>query len=243
MVSIRDFRLFLGYGVVGSGSVGLITVRRKPPIPQPKRPIEIKENTQFYSNGIRFFNPELATISESADFVPVVVKTNDLGIKTNLKPNQEWTTSLYQGVDEVTIENSQSFSGGEDEVSGMYPYGTGNLNIQDNQLQRSLNVAKIELAKIIGIQDSEEDETNYDSWIMDDPSVREGLMMIAMYRLQNNTTQSLQFNPPLSGESSSPAREKYFRHKEWKPLVEQVTQLVAHRRNVLAFMPDVPGGA
>lgn len=240
MVTLRDFREFLGFSIEGSGSRGLITIRRKPPIPQDKKSIDIPKNTRFYSNNISFYNPERTILSESSDFIPLFIVTNTKGEDSNLKPNQQWKTSLPSWITEmITIENTQAFSGGIDELPGQYFGGVGEVNLFDNQIQRALDVARLQLAKELGITESNEDTSNFELWLQDDPCIREALMMIAMYRLQQNTTQSLNYNVGYSRGGSFPEQEKYFRHRDFEPLMRQVRGLISHRRNVSAFMPTL----
>lgn len=240
MVSVSDFRLFLGFSVEGSGSRGLITLRRKPPIPQPqdKRPIEIPKNTSFYANNIRFYNDEPSTISESADFIPLLVQSrDDEGFKANLPPNQEWTTDLNT-IDAITIENTQAFSGATDKVPGQYSYGVGELNQSNAQLQRALDVGKGKLLKELGLSNSEEDQNDFTTWLQSDPEIREAQMVLGMWYLQQNTSQSLRYSVPMI-DTKFPDQEKYFRWRDFPGIMRQVRGLISHRRKVEAFMPTL----
>ena len=226
MLTVSDFRLYLGFFLAGKKAFGVLTIRPSNPSDPNRRPVDIRQNSNFTTKNIIFYNPEPAVLSESADFLPLTVQSRDQTESANIPAGQHWETPIR----DIAVTNTTSFQGGRTEVPGFYPQGIASFNVTEAQLERALSVGRFELRKLLGLKESEQlDETN-------DMGVREGLMILSNFFLEQNTMSELKYNTSRS-EGAFPEKVKFPRPDLFKKIVRMVLNVAGHKRNVSAFMP------
>lgn len=232
MITVDNFSSFLGLGKAPSPAkkaVGLITVTQL----NPSTSLDIQQDTQFiHVSGAKFRSTELVTISESQSFGIVALQAEEGGVLGNIPAgdNSDWTSQIPS----IEIQNQNPFTGGVDEqatIKGLYPNRGQFAGYSPEMLERALNVSKAVVRGLIGLQPDEElDET--------DVRVCEGVYLLAMYRLQNNWSQVLEY-PLKSQDEASPLQTKRFMDRLYNPLLKQVIGLISHKRQVKRFIPSV----
>ena len=222
MYSITDFESFLGLGsdkIPGSKAVGIVVVTQTV---SPDTSLTLPKNTRFDSSeGLKFFSTEEFTISESASFLPVTLQAQNNGSRYNIPANSGWSSPQIGG---VSLSNPQPFSNGVDEkaeIRGFYPQRQRGIGPKPEQLQRVLILSVAFIRGMLGLLPSE-------SFDYDDVRIKEAVFMLAMYRLQNTTTQELVFSKPTL-HATSPTETRYFRERIYPALKMQIGHLLAHK--------------
>ena len=101
--------------MTATGSLGIITLTRDNPNPLTDTPIEIPANTNFQTRTQNFQAVSAVTLSESARFIPVTLRSVSQGSSANIARGQTWSSNL--ALPGITITN-QAFTGGRDAQSG-----------------------------------------------------------------------------------------------------------------------------
>ena len=230
MLKIADFRLYLGFFLEGKRAVGILTIRPKTPSDPHREPVDIPKDSIFTTNNLRFFNPEAATLSESADFLPLATQSIDQSEDANVPAGQVWVTPIQN----IVVTNDTLFQGGRSAKPGMYPTGVSSVNITDSQLERALSVGRFQLRQLLGLNEADQlDEIN-------DVGIREALMILSNFFLEQNIMSELKYNVSRS-DGPFPEKTKFPRPDLYKKIVLLVLNLAGHKRNVSAFMPAIPG--
>lgn len=219
-VSTNTFRDFLGFaipGTDGTKAVGLLQITKIPA--DIGKAFTIPENTYWAAAGRQFISPERWEIPESkTDPTDIAVIANGVGEDGNLPANQEWSIPIFG----LLVANPAPFTGGTDPVPatpGLY-YGEEGITPTEASLQRALNVAEKVVKGMIGLTADEALDTT-------DSRVEQAVLLLAMFRFQNNTVQQRELPVP-DNLSPSPQQVSYFRAKIYPALLNQVSGLISH---------------
>ena len=181
MVDLINFKAFLGYGQEASPAVrarGTLTATRVDGI---SGIIPIPTGLLFSNSGnfYRQATSESLELSESAEFIPIVVEATQAGASGNLsRLNQPFR--LSQSVN-ITVVNENPISGGRDAIAERLPSRLHILKEPDDRLQTCLNVGKGIIKGMIGSHIT-------DQMLDDNEILTECVFLAASYRLKNTTT-------------------------------------------------------
>ena len=232
MITLDEFKSFLGYfrkGTPASPSQGILTLTRKSGITGD---IFVFGNVVFRASGKSFIpsinlqtKNSIATIADGVNFITLDVKAENPGTASNLPANQTWIANI--DVD-YNITNDDSFSGGVDEVEdkpGIYQWnGTAQENlVADDRLQACLNTGQAVVMELMGVDDED----------FDHQLLKEAVFLIAMYRMENNTSQDISYQGSPPGVQA-PNTTKRFKDHVYEPLLLQVEHLISQsgKRNI-----------
>lgn len=217
-LNIDEFSQFLGLGreaVPASQAIGVLTAR---PVQAVRTaPIDIPQGSVFNTESLIFESLALASLSESATFVPITAQCKTPGIIGNIAAGQTWSSNVAG----LTISNESAFAGGAEAVPerlGIYPQRQRGLGPTPESLQRALDVGQAVIKQMLDVET-----------LPDDPRVRESVFLISMYRLENTGSQEVTFQKP-SQHATSPTERRWFRSAVYAPLMGQVGRLLAHIR-------------
>lgn len=232
MLSVLNFRKFLGYSIKAQDAVparGTLTLNRKAGVTGI---IQIPRNLTYSTSG-KFYKQatsESLELSESAEFIPIVVEATQAGASGNLSElNQTFRLSQNVNVDAV---NESPISGGQDavkEVPGINPLSFEQLGWSDDRLQSALDVGTYMVRALAGNQDAD---------FTDNILIQEAIYLCSMYRLQNHSTTE---SSSTLSEGLNSNSVYLFRHHAFLPLLQQVQSLISQsgKRNLDQFFGDI----
>lgn len=232
MITLDEFKAFLGYrrpGTPASPATGTLTLTRKSGITGD---VFVFGNVVFRASGQSFIpasvmsptqNP-VAKIRDGINFITLNVKADQTGPSGNIEASQTWITNL--DVD-YEVSNDNAFIGGADEVAdkpGIYQFnGTTEELVADDRLQACLNTGQAAVMALMGVDDED----------FDHQLLKEAVFLIAMYRLENNTSQDIAYQNSPPGVQA-PNTQKRFKDHVYGPLLLQVEHLISQsgKRNI-----------
>ena len=232
MITIDEFKAFLGYkreGTPASPSTGTLTLTRKS---GKTGDIFVFGNVVFRSSGQSFIPASIhsptqnaiATIDDGVNFITLNVKADKTGPSGNIEANQTWIAN--RDVD-YEISNDNAFTGGTDEVPdkpGIYQFnGTTDELFDDDRLQACLNTGMAVVLALMGVDDDD----------FENQLLKEAVFLIAMYRMENNTSQDISYQNSPPG-IQAPNTTKRFKDHVYGPLLLQVEHLISQsgKRNI-----------
>jgi len=235
MITPNDFKQWLGYSLPGSPgteAVGLLQITKASG--RENQSFSIPKDSIFSAKGLQFKNPEAWQVSESrSDPLDIAVRSESVGVAGNLPSGQHWNSP----VSGLLVTNPAAFSLGADPIPdtpGLYP-SDQKLEPSDSLLQLHIDTAIMMVRDIIGLLDTETIPS-------DDPRVKQAIFLLAMYRLENNSSQQKGRNVPDEFETN-PQVTSYFRAKVYEPLLMQVRGLVSHLINWKRQINGISGEA
>lgn len=224
MITVLEFRQWLGYafgGSPGRKAVGLLRFTKRAGF--ENMAFTIEKGQTFSAGGFKFETVEGWQISESrTDPLEIAVQSVLLTARANIPANANWDSEPIIGLAKT---NDSAFTLGRDVVEskpGTFP-DSEELGPQDSILEFHLNAAKKVCWADMALSPD-------DTFPEEDERVREAVYLLAMYRLENNTTQGRSTTAP---EAQIPdiQQQIYFRAKVYGPLMQQVRRLLSHRVN------------
>ena len=234
MPDILNFKKFAGIfspAVPAEAALGILTLTRKNPGQPGQAAIDIPSGTEFNTPQAVFASFEDASISQSADFLPLAVRARVPGAAGNIAAGQDWAGPIAA----VNITNTAAFAGGSDAIAAVNAGAkslTNRLNeAEDSVIQDCLNtaVAKIRTMLAIGADDPLPD---------DKPEIDRACYLLAQFFLENRQTQEKQTSLDL--DTIKEQKTSYYRSQVFKAVNRECLNLIAPYRNSLAFMPDAP---
>lgn len=162
-------------------------------------------------------------LNESETFQPAAIEALTAGGAGNAPANQTWSF----GVAGVAVTNPNPISGGADAIAerkGIYPQRQKGLGPSDTRIKGALAVATATCRSMMGLADDAD-------FPFADVRVKEAAFLIALYRIENISTQEVSFPRP-SLNATSPQIRAWFRAALHKPLMAQAAALLRHKTNI-----------
>ena len=235
MISVEDFKNFLGYqidAIEAKNSLGLLVLTRTNPTGTV---VPIPSDLVYMASGQSFVqaNRDVTEINESQLFIEVSVQARHAGLASNIEADQVWTMDQ---VVSFTASNPNSFSEGQDakpEVPGVAPMSLDSHGHDDDRLQACINIGKAIVRQLAG------DSTTGDNELFANPLLKEAVLLVAMYRLQNINTAEVSSSFGDGGLSTTVTQ--LFRDRSFLPLMTQVETLISQsgKRNLSLWFDGI----
>ena len=232
MITIEDFKNFLGYAkaeVEATPAIGTLTLRRKQGVVGV---IPVPANIIFEYNGvfyISFSSDNPSGFTSSQNFIPFAIKAQNPGVSGNVEATDQ-TFTPSETVN-FTATNQSPIAGGADKVEGrdgLYPDDLTAISHgqSDSRLQECINTAQSAVLERMGV---DQDDFNH-------PCLKQAVYLLAMFMLENNTSQDIQFYAPYQHQPIANVNKR-FKDFVYEPLNQQVENLISQsgRRNLDLF--------
>lgn len=230
MLSISEFKSFMGYstgGSEGSPAYGILVITKADSSDQSSYDFPADGQWSPSGSGLNFYNPDRWTLSESARHIEIGVQSKTRSSRYNIEANLQWPPQ--QG---IVITNPAAFTQGADPTPaspGLYP---GLKSPPDVRLQSAIDTGKGICSNMMGLKEG-------DDFPDDDPLVKEAVFLLGAYKLQNTHFQQL-VAPVSSASPTAPMTTVLFRDRTFKPLMNQVFQLLSHRIDFSRLINEKP---
>ena len=235
-VSIEQFKDYAGLLVeaqAGTKSQGIVTVRRADVQSQTVIPIAI--NTVFsVATGQSFQNPEIAELSESQTFIPLLLQSVATGAGQNIPATSEWNSPIAG----ITLYNGSAFSGGQDPVleSNKKNYMQNKFNPpSDSVVRLVLSQAQRICMGMIGNPSEVPDTATFET----------GVYFLARYYLETRTKEQSQNEHAVAGTvwEEKVVNQGIEDTKIHEGVMRILTGILTADRAVTSFMPEVQNGS